>query len=159
MTGEAGEVFNCNVYWTVERVQSSELLLRVPCTVLCFGRNAFDGFGARVLNPTFNYQLIMENASFPLETVETVVFFVAQSLSAIERTFYKLPGSAIIERYVRSSHQNDPGRTFLELIILFLVIINLLQSRTRPDRNNGKSFLELTDQVWQLFSLYRECVY
>lgn len=110
-----------------------------------FGRNAF---GARVLNPTFNYQLIMENASFPLETVETVVFFVAQSLSAIERTFYKLPGSAIIERYVRSSHQNDPGRTFLELIILFLVIINLLQSRTRPDRNNGKSFLELTDQVW-----------
>ncbi|KAJ3788111.1 serine palmitoyltransferase [Lentinula aff. detonsa] len=85
----------------------------------------------------------MASASSPLDTM---VLSIAQSLSAVERTFYKLPGSAIIERYVRSSHQNDPGRTFLELIIFFLVVRTLLQSRTRADRNNGKNFIEFTDK-------------
>ncbi|KAJ3765097.1 serine palmitoyltransferase [Lentinula raphanica] len=79
-------------------------------------------------------------------TLDTVVLSIAHSLSAVERTFYKLPGSAIIERYVRSSHQNDPGRTFLELIIFFLVVRTLLQSRTRADRNNGKNFIEFSDK-------------
>ncbi|KAF5382843.1 hypothetical protein D9757_007320 [Collybiopsis confluens] len=79
-------------------------------------------------------------------TLDSVVLTFAQTLSSIERGFYRLPGSGIIERYIRSSHQNDPGRTFLEIIILFLVVGTLLQSRTRADRNNGKNFIEFTDK-------------
>ncbi|KAF9073987.1 serine palmitoyltransferase [Rhodocollybia butyracea] len=79
-------------------------------------------------------------------TFDTAVLTFAHALSTVERTFYKLPGSAIIERYVRSSHQNDPGRTFLELIIFFLVVRTVLQSRTRADRSNPKNFIEFTEK-------------
>ncbi|KAF9052215.1 serine palmitoyltransferase [Hymenopellis radicata] len=77
--------------------------------------------------------------------LEPVFSFVAECLSSMERTFYKLPGSAIIERYVRSSHQNDPGRTLLELILFALVIRTLLQSRTRAERS-AKNFIEFSDK-------------
>lgn len=83
-------------------------------------------------------------------TFEPLFSFLAFSLSNLERSFYKLPGSAVIERYVRSSHQNDPGRTVLELILVIFVIRTLLQSRTRADRN-GKNFIEFNDKVGGAF--------
>ncbi|KAK7449824.1 serine palmitoyltransferase component [Stygiomarasmius scandens] len=82
----------------------------------------------------------MDSAS---STLEPVFAYIAHSISTVERAFYRLPGSAIIERYVRSSHQNDPGRTLLELILIALVIRTLMQSRTRTDRN-GKNFIEFS---------------
>ncbi|EEB95304.1 hypothetical protein MPER_05741, partial [Moniliophthora perniciosa FA553] len=84
----------------------------------------------------------MDSAS---STIEPLLGYIAHALSTLERTFYKLPGSAVIERYVRSSHQNDPGRTFLELVLVVFVIRTLLQSRTRADRN-GKNFIEFTEK-------------
>jgi hypothetical protein len=90
----------------------------------------------------------MDSASASLQPLFA---FLAQSLSTAERTFYSLPGSAIIERYVRSSHQNDPGRTFLEIILALLVIRTLLQSRTRADKH-GKHFIEFSEKVsWHGF--------
>ncbi len=82
--------------------------------------------------------------------LEPVFSFVAECLSSMESTFYRLPGSAIIERYVRSSHQNDPGRTLLELILVALVIRTLLQSRTRADRS-AKNFIEFSDKVREFY--------
>ena len=79
-------------------------------------------------------------------SLEPLFAFLAHSLSTAEKTFYSLPGSHVIERYVRSSHQNDPGRTFLELVLVVLVIRTLLQSRTRTDRN-GRNFIEFSDKV------------
>ncbi|ESK92361.1 serine c-palmitoyltransferase [Moniliophthora roreri MCA 2997] len=84
----------------------------------------------------------MDSAS---STIEPLLGYIAHALSTLERTFYKLPGSAVVERYVRSSHQNDPGRTFLELVLVVFVIRTLLQSRTRADRN-GKNFIEFTEK-------------
>lgn len=77
-------------------------------------------------------------------TLEPLFSFLAYSLSTVERAFYKLPGSTVIERYVRSSHQNDPGRTLLELILLIFAIRTLLQSRTRADKKN---LIEFSDKV------------
>ncbi|KAJ7896100.1 serine palmitoyltransferase [Mycena olivaceomarginata] len=56
-----------------------------------------------------------------------------------------IPGSAVLVRYVKSSHQNDPGRTVLELILVAFAIFTLLQSRTRADRS-GKHFIQFTDK-------------
>ncbi|KAG7445269.1 serine palmitoyltransferase [Guyanagaster necrorhizus] len=84
----------------------------------------------------------MASTATPLEPIFS---FVVESLLALERAFYSLPGSGIIERYIRSSHQNDPGRTLLELILVVLVIRTLLQSRTRADRT-GKSFIKFSDK-------------
>lgn len=78
--------------------------------------------------------------------LEPVFLFVASKVSSLESAFYKLPGSAIIERYVRSSHQNDPGRTLLELLLVILVINTLLQSRTRAD-GSKKNFIEFSEKV------------
>ncbi|KAH0587433.1 hypothetical protein H2248_006222 [Termitomyces sp. 'cryptogamus'] len=70
---------------------------------------------------------------------------MAHTLSVLESAFNKLPGSAVIQRYIRSSHQNDPGRTILEIILIIFAIRTLLQSRTRADRT-GKHFIQFSDK-------------
>ncbi|EDR09408.1 serine palmitoyltransferase [Laccaria bicolor S238N-H82] len=84
----------------------------------------------------------MEGAS---ATLEPLFAFLAHALATAETTFNRLPGSAVIQRYVKSSHQNDPGRTILELILVVFAIRTLLQSRTRADRN-GKHFIQFSDK-------------
>ncbi|KAK7061211.1 serine palmitoyltransferase 1 [Favolaschia claudopus] len=56
-----------------------------------------------------------------------------------------IPGSAVLVRYVKSSHQNDPGRTVLELLLVAFAIFTLLQSRTRADRS-GKHFIQFEEK-------------
>lgn len=104
--------------------------------------------------------LLRTNISFPTEprrragsetnemnttstTLEPVLDFLARTLTTAETTFNKLPGSAVIQRYVKSSHQNDPGRSLLELILFIFAIRTLLQSRTRADKN----FIQFSDKV------------
>lgn len=76
-------------------------------------------------------------------TLEPALEFLARTLTTAEAAFNKLPGSAVIQRYVKSSHQNDPGRTILELILLIFAIRTLLQSRTRADKN----YISFSDKV------------
>lgn len=73
------------------------------------------------------------------------------SLTTIQTTFNKIPGSAVLQRYVKSSHRNDPGRTILELILLLFAIRTLMQSRTRADRN-GSHFIQFTEKVCFIIS-------
>jgi serine palmitoyltransferase len=81
----------------------------------------------------------------PSVTFEPFFAFLSYSLLTIESTFYKIPGSAVVARYVKSSHQNDPGRTVLEIILALFVIRTLLQSRTRTDRS-GKHFIQFSEK-------------
>ena len=83
-------------------------------------------------------------------TLQPLFIFLSRALEAAEYAFFKLPGSAVIARYVKSSHQNDPGRTLLEAILLLFAIRTLLQSRTRADRS-GKNFVQYTEQVRRVF--------
>lgn len=78
--------------------------------------------------------------------LEPLLSFLTFSLSKLESGFYRLPGSAVVARYVKSSHQNDPGRTILELILIIFAIRTLLQSRTRADRS-GKHFIKFSEKV------------
>ncbi|KAH8112777.1 serine palmitoyltransferase [Phellopilus nigrolimitatus] len=77
--------------------------------------------------------------------LKPVLVFLSYVLSVAEDAFYKLPGSAVIARYIESSHQNDPGRTLLELILFLFAIRTLLQSRTRSD-SSGKNFVKYTEE-------------
>lgn len=70
-------------------------------------------------------------------TFEPILALLTLTLAQVERTFYKLPGSAVLARYVRSSHQNDPGRTVLELILIAFAVRTLMQSRSR-DKSQGQ---------------------
>ena len=84
--------------------------------------------------------------------IRPIVVFLSYTWAVAQDVFYKIPGSHVIARYVRSSHQNDPGRTILELILIIFAIRTLLQSRTRADRS-GKSFVQYTEEVRLLLSL------
>ncbi|KAF9225009.1 PLP-dependent transferase [Gyrodon lividus] len=77
--------------------------------------------------------------------LERLLTFLAYSLSKLESTFNKVPGSAVVARYVKSSHQNDPGRTVLELILVIFAVRTLLQSRTRGDKQ-GKNFIQFSEK-------------
>ncbi|KAF7313338.1 Serine palmitoyltransferase [Mycena chlorophos] len=78
-------------------------------------------------------------------SVDSLFAFVAYALHNAQIAFNKIPGSAVFVRYVKSSHQNDPGRTVLELILAAFAIYTLLQSRTRAERP-GKHFIQFTEK-------------
>ncbi|KAG8710392.1 serine palmitoyltransferase component [Ceratobasidium sp. 395] len=67
--------------------------------------------------------------------------YIAQA----QRAFMSIPGSAAVVRYVKASHQNDPFRTVLELILVVFAIRTLLMNRTRSDRA-GKNFVKLAEK-------------
>jgi serine palmitoyltransferase len=79
-------------------------------------------------------------------TLDPLFGILTRSLDTLESSFNKLPGSAVFLRYVKSSHQNDPGRSLLELILVVFAFWTLLQSRTRADRT-GKHFIQFNDKV------------
>ena len=55
------------------------------------------------------------------------------------------PGSGVIWRYIKSSHQNDPARTFLELLLFLFVVYTWLKGRTRSDKT--KNYVQLSKKV------------
>lgn len=60
-------------------------------------------------------------------------------------TFDKIPGSAIVARYISSSYQNDPVRSLLELCLLAFAVRTIAQSRTRSS-SSGTNFVKLDDR-------------
>jgi len=78
--------------------------------------------------------------------MNTTFEYLSYSLETLEAGFYKIPGSQVLARYVKSSHQNDPGRTLLEVILFIFAVRTLLQSRTRAD-NSGKHFIQFSEKV------------
>ena len=81
------------------------------------------------------------------QSLELLFTFLSRSYATLETNFFKLPGSAVVARYVKSSHQNDPGRTLLEVILIIIFAIRtLLQSRTRGDQS-GKHFIQFDEKV------------
>jgi len=85
----------------------------------------------------------MDSSVSPLEPLFT---FLSYALIQAESAFFKLPGSHVIARYVKSSHQNDPGRTLLEILLALFAIRTLLQSRTRAD-SAEKHFIQFSDKA------------
>ncbi|KAI0048661.1 serine palmitoyltransferase [Auriscalpium vulgare] len=84
----------------------------------------------------------MDNST---RTLQPLFAFLAYSLNRVETTFYKIPGSHVVARYVKSSHQDDPGRTVLEILLVIFAIRTLLQSRTRSD-SGGKHFIKFSEK-------------
>ncbi|KNZ53526.1 hypothetical protein VP01_3213g4 [Puccinia sorghi] len=70
--------------------------------------------------------------------------YLNKTSSFIIKLIKLIPGSDILIRYVKSSHQNDPFRTLLELSLVFFIIRTWRQSRTRGDVGSGKSFDQIT---------------
>jgi serine palmitoyltransferase len=57
-------------------------------------------------------------------------------------TFQKVPGSAVLIRYVRSSYQNDPVRSAIELVLVIFFIRYLLAPSYSTSKQN---YVKLTE--------------
>lgn len=65
-------------------------------------------------------------------------------LDEATNAFQKVPGSAVLIRYVRSSYQNDPVRSAIELVLVIFFIRYLMSPAYSTSKQN---FIKLTDDV------------
>jgi serine palmitoyltransferase len=57
--------------------------------------------------------------------------------------FHKVPGSAVLIRYIQSSYQNDPVRSAIELVLVLFFIRYLLS----PSYSTDTNYIKLRDDV------------
>lgn len=65
-------------------------------------------------------------------------------LNKLSVQFQKLPGSAILLRYVKSSYQNDPVRSAVELFLFLFAVRYLLAPKYSTHK---KSYVKLSEEV------------
>lgn len=65
-------------------------------------------------------------------------------LEEVSIYFQKLPGSAIFLRYVKSSYQNDPVRSAVELFLFLFAVRYLLAPKYSTQKQN---YVTLSDEV------------
>lgn len=70
--------------------------------------------------------------------------YLSEVLSEIATQLHKLPGSAILVRYIKSSYQNDPIRSAVELFLFLFAVRYLLAPKYSPQRPN---YVQLTEDV------------
>ena len=70
--------------------------------------------------------------------------FVVHSINEITNRFQKVPGSAMLIRYIQSSYQDDPVRSAIELILVIFFIRYLLAPSYSTHKGN---FVKLTEEV------------
>ncbi|BFZ53729.1 serine palmitoyltransferase component [Savitreella phatthalungensis] len=67
-------------------------------------------------------------------------------------TFNRIPGSDILVRYIKNSHQNDPIRTFIEALLVIFAIWYFTGKTYHPDSNAVKLTEREVDELineWQ----------
>lgn len=79
-----------------------------------------------------------------LESIQAQLSEVLQRLSS---SFQKVPGSAVLIRYIQSSYQNDPVRSAIELVLVLFFIRYLLSPSYSTDKQN---YVKLREDVCAL---------
>ena len=69
---------------------------------------------------------------------------LGQLLQQVWQNFQKMPGSAMLVRYIQSSYQNDPVRSAIELILVLFFIRYLLSPSYSTDKQN---YVKLKEDV------------
>lgn len=65
-------------------------------------------------------------------------------LDQVSSNFHKVPGSAVLMRYIQSSYQNDPVRSAIELVLVLFFIRYLLSPSYSTDKQN---YVKLREDV------------
>ena len=68
------------------------------------------------------------------------------SLSHVAALSNRVPGSAIVWRYLKASHQDDPLRTVLEILLVFFIVRTYLMARTKGE-SSGKNFVKFSEKA------------
>ena len=76
-----------------------------------------------------------------LQDIQGLSLKVGDQLSDV---FQKVPGSSIILRYIKSSYQDDPVRSVIELFLCLFAVRYLLAPAYSTQK---KSYVKLTEEV------------
>lgn len=86
--------------------------------------------------------------------IEALQIQLSHALQQASSAFQKVPGSAVLVRYIRSSYQNDPVRSAIELVLILFFIRYLLSPSYSTHKQN---FVKLREDVsplpFYIFSL------
>ena len=77
------------------------------------------------------------------EWVGRLLSEVNAGVTSFSTSVMRIPGSKVAVRYIRSSYQNDPIRSFIELCLVFFVVRYLMKPKYSVEKNQ----LKLTDRV------------
>ena len=80
--------------------------------------------------------------------VQDVQTWLVQLTNEMSELLHKLPGSAIVLRYVKSSYQDDPIRSGIELFLLLFALRYLLAPSYSTQKTNN---VKLTEQVGPIY--------
>ena len=70
--------------------------------------------------------------------------YLTESINEITNTFQKVPGSAMLIRYIQSSYQDDPVRSAIELVLVIFFVRYLLAPSYPTHTGN---FVKLSEEV------------
>ncbi|GAA5975459.1 hypothetical protein JCM11641_004270 [Rhodosporidiobolus odoratus] len=90
-------------------------------------------------------------SSLPAGAAELVAAF-STALNRLGDVSSRVPGSAIVWRYLKASHQDDPLRTVLEVLLVFFIVRTYLMARTKGE-SSGKNFVKLNEKVSTAYGL------
>ena len=76
--------------------------------------------------------------------VQDLQGYFLKFLDELSDVFQKLPGSSILLRYIKSSYQNDPVRSGIELFLLLFALRYLLAPAYSTQK---KSYVKLTEEA------------
>ncbi len=76
-----------------------------------------------------------------------------KSLNELSTQFQKVPGSAILLRYIKSSYQNDPVRSAVELFLFLFFVRYLLAPKYSTQK---QSYVRLSEEVRTSDRLYEQ---
>lgn len=74
-----------------------------------------------------------------------LVALLSSTLTSLTALFHRVPGSPIVLRYIKSSYQDDPWRSLLEVLLVAFALRTLLKGRTRGEGEGGA--LKLSQKV------------
>lgn len=93
--------------------------------------------------------------SYSYPFFDDVYAYYNQTVTFFGKALDVLPGSPIVKRYIKSSYQNDPLRTFIEfLLLVFAAYYVLRKPRTSPDNN----YVEFTEKVSKIYEFLKNLV-
>lgn len=104
-----------------------------------------------ILHPILHRtQLDTNRMSNPSSEIPAPLVPILASITAISNIlsdiFHRLPGSPILLRYIKSSYQNDPWRSLLEVLLVAFALRTVLKGRTRGD-GQTRGFIKFSEKV------------
>lgn len=73
-------------------------------------------------------------------TLELIGSALSQTLVGWLDALEVLPGGSVVVRYIKKSHQNDPGRTVFEFALFLLLVYYIIALRTRESKKDTVKF-------------------